>query len=59
MMKQITKDWVEISGLVRRINYLTMSPKIKEKKGLIRDLDNKLFSYFSIHNKPYNPAIPE
>jgi len=58
-MKQITQDWNEITGLVKLVNYLKMSPNIKKSKEAVRELDNRLFNYFSIHHKPYNPAVPE
>jgi len=58
-MKQITKDWERITGLVRRIQYLTINQYFDEKKESIDLLGYKLKKYYEDYQKPYNPADPE
>ena len=58
-MKQISKDWERITGLVRRIQYLTANKYEEEKVESIHLLEHKMKLYYENYNKPYNPAEPE
>lgn len=58
-MKQITEDWNRITGLVRRLNYLKISPNPQEEQIYLDALDTKLNEYMETYQKPYNPAVPE
>jgi len=58
-MKQITKDWNKITGLVRRLNYLKISPNKYEENKYLEALDRNLNKYWETYQKSYNPAVPE